>query len=133
MAEWRLFARDGRNCFGEFGHPVLPEARHDGPIKIGYDIKRLFPKIKRSKDRDLSRVISRCWQRTKRMPSTTDTDDNVEENLRKSHLDWTAKQGRILTANGRAPEYFSGNFRFTENELPHHHLQRQDTRQAFRN
>ena len=41
-----------------------------------------------------------------------------------AHLDWTKKQGRILTCGGRAEEYYSAErgFPFDETELPHHHL-----------
>ena len=44
--------------------------------------------------------------------------------VRTTHLDWTRKQGRILTCGDRAEEYFSAErgFAFDETELPHHHL-----------
>ena len=47
-----------------------------------------------------------------------------EQLLRDCHLDWTAKQGRILTANGRANEYYcqERGFPYQEEELPHYYL-----------
>jgi hypothetical protein len=44
------------------------------------------------------------------------------------HLDWSHKQRRILTANGRASEYYhpARGFPFDETELPHYHLMRRD-------
>ena len=39
-------------------------------------------------------------------------------------LDWTSKQGRILTANGQAEKYYTPTrgYPFEENELPHYYL-----------
>jgi len=50
------------------------------------------------------------------------------------HLDWTKKQGRILTCAGKAEEYYTAErgFDFDETELPHHHLLNGTTRQVFR-
>ena len=41
-------------------------------------------------------------------------------------LDWSDKQKRILTAHGKADDYYTTErgFPFTEDELPHHHLQK---------
>lgn len=59
-------------------------------------------------------------------------------------MGWSAKQGRILTANGKAPEYYTADrgFDFDETELPHYHLiqgttsgssgGKKDTREIFR-
>jgi hypothetical protein len=60
-------------------------------------------------------------------------DENSDESLRERHLDWTAKQGRILTANGRANEYFcqERGFPFEEDELPHYYLMRGDCDTSF--
>lgn len=56
---------------------------------------------------------------------------NDEEKL--ELLDWTSKQGRILTANGRASEFYTSErgFSFQEDELPHHHLLSNTTHSAF--
>lgn len=57
----------------------------------------------------------------------------AQENTHKLHLDWTHKQGRILTANGKANEYYVAErgYPFTEDELPHFHLMKKTTHQAF--
>ena len=41
------------------------------------------------------------------------------------HLDWTNKQGRILTANGKALQYYSeqNGYPYTKDELPHYYLE----------
>lgn len=41
------------------------------------------------------------------------------------HLEWSDKQRRILTANGKASEYFTAErgFAYDEEDLPHHHLE----------
>lgn len=56
---------------------------------------------------------------------------NNEEKL--ELLDWTSKQGRILTAGGRASEFYTSErgFSFQETELPHHHLLSDTTHSAF--
>lgn len=56
------------------------------------------------------------------------------------HLGWSAKQGRILTAEGLAAAYYTADrgFDFAETELPHYHLRQSrtsdgsDTRAIFR-
>lgn len=72
-------------------------------------------------------------------------DDNSVRWTR--HLGWSAKQGRILTAEGRAADYYTADrgFDFDETELPHYYLMNQmeeskqkkkdgivDTRPVFR-
>lgn len=49
-------------------------------------------------------------------------DDERERWIR--HMGWSAKQGRILTAGGRAAEYYTADrgYDFHETELPHYHL-----------
>ena len=49
------------------------------------------------------------------------------------HLDWTNKQGRILTCEGKANEYYRSErgFPFQPEELPHHHLMTKSTYEAF--
>jgi hypothetical protein len=56
-------------------------------------------------------------------------DENSNESLRECHLDWTAKQGRILTATGRANEFFcrERGFPFEDDELPHYYMMQGDT------
>ena len=55
--------------------------------------------------------------------------------LEKEWLDWSAKQARILTGGGKAVaerHYTAKNgYAFEESELPHHHLVRGDTHDAF--
>ena len=54
--------------------------------------------------------------------SSDDDNDNTVRWLR--HLGWSAKQGRILTAEGKAADYYTADrgFDFDETELPHYHL-----------
>lgn len=44
--------------------------------------------------------------------------------LHQQHLDWTKKQGQILTANGLAEHYYTPDrgYAFAEEELPHYYL-----------
>lgn len=50
------------------------------------------------------------------------------------HLDWTAKQGRILTDSGNALQYYceDNGFPFSHEELPHYHVERGDSNYVFR-
>lgn len=54
---------------------------------------------------------------------SNDNDDNHED-LKSTLLDWTSKQGRILTGNGLAEKYYTAErgFPFQDDELPHYHL-----------
>eukprot|EP00521_Asterionellopsis_glacialis_P017814 CAMPEP_0195300458 /NCGR_PEP_ID=MMETSP0707-20130614/27451_1 /TAXON_ID=33640 /ORGANISM="Asterionellopsis glacialis, Strain CCMP134" /LENGTH=451 /DNA_ID=CAMNT_0040363145 /DNA_START=30 /DNA_END=1382 /DNA_ORIENTATION=+ len=52
------------------------------------------------------------------------------QELQLRHLDWSSKQGRILTANGKASEYYQ-RCSFDSSELPHYHLQMGNTHPAF--
>jgi hypothetical protein len=56
------------------------------------------------------------------MAAETTPEEN--EQIIKRHLDWSDKQRRILTADGKAESYYTPErgFAFTENELPHFHL-----------
>jgi hypothetical protein len=58
----------------------------------------------------------------------SDDEETIER-----HLDWSNKQGRILTAGGLALNLYTEErgFPFRENELPHHHLQAGTTHGAF--
>jgi hypothetical protein len=58
----------------------------------------------------------------------------VTTNIEEKHLAWSFNQSRILSADGKALEYYSGErgFPFQEDELPHHHLAKNDTQQVFR-
>lgn len=49
------------------------------------------------------------------------------------HLDWSAKQSRILTDSGNALNYYtsSNGYPFSSDELPHHHLERGDSHAVF--
>jgi len=56
-----------------------------------------------------------------------------EDSLIYKHLDWTSKQGRILTCEGKAEQYYTKErgFPFTNEELPHYHLMSNTTHEAF--
>lgn len=60
-------------------------------------------------------------------------NDNGEEDTKSLHLDWSAKQKRILTGGDRAEEFYTSErgYPFEEWELPHHHLRQGDTYSAF--
>ena len=60
------------------------------------------------------------------LPSAT--KPNIE-----SHLDWTAKQGRILTGSKRANDFYVSErgFSFNESELPHYQKMKNSTHSAF--
>jgi len=53
------------------------------------------------------------------------TSERSELNVKKEeYLDWSSKQGRILTCDGKAAKLFTGDrgFVFTDSELPHHYM-----------
>jgi hypothetical protein len=56
------------------------------------------------------------------------SDAKYYECLIDTHLDWSDKQRRILSANGQAESYFHS---YDESELPHFHLLNSDTRSVF--
>ena len=60
---------------------------------------------------------------------TTTPPNNWQQTL----LDWTAKQGRILTDEGKAIEHYCSErgFPFASNELPHYHLENGDSHDVF--
>lgn len=64
----------------------------------------------------------------------SDDDDDANSARWRQHLDWSAKQGRILTDDGAALRHYSARngFPFSPRELPHHYLERGRTRAAFR-
>mmetsp|Transcript_3811 Transcript_3811/g.4969 ORF Transcript_3811/g.4969 Transcript_3811/m.4969 type:complete len:106 (+) Transcript_3811:124-441(+) len=64
----------------------------------------------------------------------TTTRKNDTDDWRTTLLGWTAKQGRILTDEGKATEHYCSErgFPFASNELPHYHLERGDSHQVFR-
>ncbi|KAL7470203.1 hypothetical protein ACHAXS_010436 [Conticribra weissflogii] len=69
------------------------------------------------------------------MPTHQNIKDHEQpQNKLKRHLDWTAKQGRILTDNGNALNYYckENGFPFAKEELPHYHLERGDSQTVFR-
>ena len=51
-----------------------------------------------------------------------------ESSIKKQHLDWTAKQGRIVTCNGKANSFYTAEegYPFLPTELPHYHLLNHD-------
>ena len=63
----------------------------------------------------------------KKMATTTRND------WRDTLLDWTAKQGRILTDEGRANDYYCSErgFPFASNELPHYYLEKGNSHEIF--
>lgn len=56
-----------------------------------------------------------------------------EEGVIQRHLDWTDKQKRILTADGRADDLYTADrgFPFEATELPHYHWMRGDAHAVF--
>eukprot|EP01083_Nonionella_stella_P167773 564724_1 len=48
-------------------------------------------------------------------------------------MEWTSKQGRILTANGKAASYYTAarGFPYIDADLPHHHLMNNSTTDTF--
>jgi hypothetical protein len=65
------------------------------------------------------------------MHTTTESDDDTTWC---DHLNWSAKQARILTDGGNAMRYYSNEngFPFSPEELPHHHRERGDSHPVFR-
>mmetsp|Transcript_17436 Transcript_17436/g.37667 ORF Transcript_17436/g.37667 Transcript_17436/m.37667 type:complete len:434 (-) Transcript_17436:2550-3851(-) len=67
---------------------------------------------------------------------TTTPDENPYDELSQwqNHLNWTAKQGRILTDSGNAIRYYTkkNGFPFSLHELPHHYLEQGASRSMFR-
>jgi hypothetical protein len=57
----------------------------------------------------------------------------VDDEIIQKHLNWTWKQGSILSGGGRAEEYFTAErgFPFSETDLPHYHLLQNDTHTVF--
>jgi hypothetical protein len=55
------------------------------------------------------------------------------DNEKEIVLDWTSKQGRILSGGGKATEFYTParGFPFQEEELPHHHLMHNNTESKF--
>jgi hypothetical protein len=73
-------------------------------------------------------------QTTMDAPDSSLLDEHQQHrSLLNSHLEWSDRQRRILTADGRATELYcaSRGFAFAESELPHHHLARNETRKVF--
>ena len=68
------------------------------------------------------------------MKTSYDYDNNDDDDNRlRTLLDWSAKQGRILTDEGKAIEYYCSErgFPFTSDELPHHHLEKGDSHEVL--
>jgi hypothetical protein len=65
--------------------------------------------------------------------SSVNEDKELVIHSKKAHLDWSSKQGRILSANGKAIEYYTADrgYYFEEKELPHYYLQQGITQQIF--
>ena len=63
---------------------------------------------------------------------TKTTNDNAD--IEQSHLDWTKKQGYILTCGGKAESFYTAErgFPFVETDLPHYHLLKGDTHSTFK-
>ena len=57
--------------------------------------------------------------------------DDISQN---KILDWSAKQGRILTAEGKALQYYSqeNGYPYRDVELPHHYVERGISHSIFR-
>ena len=54
----------------------------------------------------------------------------VDEGVDEVHLDWSSKQGRILTFAGRAEEFYKADM-FAVEELPHYELDRGTAQRSF--
>lgn len=63
-----------------------------------------------------------------------DRHDLILGQWERQHLDWSAKQGRILTDSGNALRYYSreNGFPFVPSELPHYYLERGDSDIVFK-
>jgi hypothetical protein len=68
-----------------------------------------------------------------------DNNDNDHHDLclgqwERRHLEWSAKQSRILTDSGNALRYYSqeNGFPFVPSELPHHHMESGDSDVVFK-
>ena len=50
------------------------------------------------------------------------------------YLDWSSKQGKILTCDNKANDYFTAErgFPFHENDLPHYHMIKEDCEITFK-
>ena len=61
------------------------------------------------------------------------SSSTLGENVRARWLDWSAKQGRILTGGEKVLDFFSAEngFPFDQSELPHFHLGCKDTHETF--
>jgi hypothetical protein len=61
------------------------------------------------------------------------SSDSAPTEALKRHLDWSKKQGRILTANGSADRLYHADrgYPFRPEECPHFHLQSGTTREAY--
>lgn len=61
-------------------------------------------------------------------------DHHSENQDLSEHLNWTKKQGNILTGGGKAEEYYNSDrgFPFQQSELPHHHLIKGETHEVFK-
>jgi hypothetical protein len=70
---------------------------------------------------------------TMEVPNSSFDEQQEPQSLLRSHLEWSDRQRRILTADGRATEMYcaSRGFAFAASELPHHHLARNKTREVF--
>ena len=57
-----------------------------------------------------------------------------EHDWREHHLDWSAKQSRILNDNGNVLQYYSpeNGFPYLPEEMPHHHMDQGDTHVVFK-
>jgi len=63
-----------------------------------------------------------------------DCHDLILGQWERQHLEWSAKQGRILTDSGNALRYYSreNGFPFVPSELPHYYLERGDSDIVFK-
>jgi hypothetical protein len=57
----------------------------------------------------------------------------TEDKTEKAHLEWTKKQGYVLSGGGKAESFYTSErgFPFVETDLPHYHLLKGDTHSAF--
>jgi len=82
-------------------------------------------------DEELAQSHAACP--TTRSQSSSTINKMTDACEKETILDWTAKQGRVLTADGKATEFYTQErgFPFQQDELPHHHLMCSNTESTF--
>ena len=65
--------------------------------------------------------------------TTTTSTSTTTTDIEQQHLGWTKKQGYVLSGGGKAETFYTAErgFPFLEKDLPHYHLLKGDTHEAF--